>query len=63
MSGWCSVDLINSTFPFINMTGFTHFRLRFQKGDNNDNEADYMEFFSDNCATARPTLIIEYTLP
>jgi hypothetical protein len=59
------VIIRTTSFPNINLTGTTQFRLRFQKDDNDDLGADYMKFFSGNYATAsaRPTLIIEYTVP
>jgi hypothetical protein len=62
---WYSVTVGAASYPFINLTGPTQFRLRFQKDDNDDRGADYMKFFSGNYATvtARPTLIIEYTAP
>ncbi|MFZ5858218.1 MAG: YDG domain-containing protein [Chloroflexota bacterium] len=65
VNGWYSVTIGAASFPFVNLTGFTQFRLRFQKDDNDDRGADYMKFFSSNYATAnaRPTLIIEYTVP
>jgi parallel beta-helix repeat protein len=65
VSNWYSVIIRTTSFPYINLTGTTQFRLRFQKDDNDDLGADYMKFFSGDYATAsaRPTLIIEYTLP
>jgi hypothetical protein len=65
VSNWYSVIIRTASFPYINLTGTTQFRLRFQKDDNDDFGADYMKFFSGNYATvsARPTLIIEYTVP
>jgi hypothetical protein len=49
----------------INKTGTTQFRLYFVTGDNDDNAADYMKFFSGDHATAsnRPTLVINYYVP
>ncbi|MFZ5858219.1 MAG: MBG domain-containing protein [Chloroflexota bacterium] len=65
VNNWYSVAIGAASFPFVNLTGTTQFRLRFQKDDNDDRGADYMKFFSGNYATAsvRPTLIIQYTVP
>ncbi len=63
--GWYSKILNSTAFPFINKTGWTQFRLRFQMDDNNDNGADNLRFFSGDYSTVsyRPTLIIEYYVP
>jgi hypothetical protein len=65
VSGWYSVTFGSSAFTYVNKTGVTHFRLRFQKDDNDDNGADYLKFYSGNATTAsnRPQLIVEYTTP
>jgi hypothetical protein len=61
---WYSVDLKATAFQYINLTGITQFRLRFQMDDNNDLAADNILFFSGNALLAeRPTLIIEYYMP
>ena len=64
-SGWYSVTLLNTAYPYINKMGTTQFRLRFKLDDDNDNTADYMKFFSGNYGTAtdRPVLVIEYYVP
>jgi len=64
-SGWYSVTLRNTAYPYINLTGTTQFRLRFKLDDDNDNAADYMMFFSGNYGTAtdRPVLVIQYYVP
>jgi len=64
-SGWYSKTWNSGAFfASINLTGSTQFRLYFATGDNNDNHADYMKFFSGNAATgSRPQLIIEYHVP
>lgn len=51
--------------PYIHLIGFTQFRLRFQKDDNDDMGADYLKFYSGNAGTAsyRPQLIVEYYVP
>ncbi len=63
--GWYSKVLNSNIFSFINKTGLTQFRLRFQLDDNNDNGADNLRFFSGDHTTVsyRPTLIIEYYVP
>jgi hypothetical protein len=64
-AGWYSVTLNSTAHPYINTTGTTQFRLRFQLDDDNDNVADYMKFFSGDYTTisSRPLLIIQYYLP
>ena len=64
-SNWYRALLNATGRAYVNKTGTTQFRLRFQTDDNNDNGADYMKFFSGNYATASavPTLIIEYYVP
>jgi len=65
VNNWYSATIGRAGYPYINLTGVTQFRLRFQKDDNDDRGPDYMKFFSGNYATAsyRPTLIIEYYVP
>jgi hypothetical protein len=65
VSNWYSALLNAAGRAYVNRTGTTQFRLRFATGDNDDNGADYMKFFSGNVTTAsaRPTLIIEYYVP
>jgi hypothetical protein len=59
---WTSLDA--SAFPFINLTGTTQFRLRFQLDDDNDFIDDFIKFFSGDysSAGARPQLVVEYYL-
>jgi hypothetical protein len=65
ISNWYSALLNAAGRAYVNKTGTTQFRLYFATGDNDDNGADIMKFFSGNYATvsARPTLIIEYYVP
>jgi predicted outer membrane repeat protein len=65
VDSWYSAVLFATGYPYINLTGTTQFRLRFATDDNNDNTADYMKFYSGDCATAadRPSLVIEYYIP
>lgn len=63
VNGWYT-----STLPAtwgINKYGTTQIRLYFGNGDNNDNAADYMKFFSGNATTAtdRPQFVISYYVP
>jgi hypothetical protein len=63
-SGWYSGVLNGAGRAYINLTGTTQFRLGFAMGDNNNNVADYMKFFSGDAGAAlRPQLIIEYYIP
>jgi hypothetical protein len=48
VSNWYSVNLLNTSFSFINKAGVTQLRLRFAKDDNNNKVADYLKFFSGN---------------
>ncbi len=65
VNGWYSKVWNANIFSYINKTGVTQFRLRFQKDDNDDLGADYLAFLSGNAGTVsyRPTLIIEYYVP
>jgi hypothetical protein len=61
---WYVTDLKSSAFSSINPQGTTQLRLRFKKGDNNDNGADYLKFFNASANAAyRPVLVIEYHIP
>jgi hypothetical protein len=65
VNNWYIAVIGATGYPFINLNGTTQFRLRFLTDDNDDNGDDYMKFFSGNFGTAaaRPTLVIQYTLP
>ncbi|MCJ7723072.1 MAG: hypothetical protein MUP03_02965, partial [Anaerolineales bacterium] len=65
VSGWYSSDLGSSAFTYINLTGITQFRLRFKIDDNDDQDADYLKFYSGNHATIslRPLLVMKYYVP
>jgi hypothetical protein len=60
--GWRAASLPATAFPYINRTGITQFRLRFQKDDDDDRSADYLVFFSGNTDLAgyRPVLSIYF---
>lgn len=62
---WFSASLNSSTFPYLNLTGTTQFRLAFSLDDNNDAIANTLKFFSGNYSGAsyRPELIVTYYLP
>jgi len=56
--------LKSEAFPYINLTGFTQFRIRFQKDDDNDMSADYWAYYSGDAAVGnRPKLVIRYYVP
>ena len=63
--GWYWTWLDNSAFQYINLTGNTQFRLRFQLDDNDNGRNDYMQFFSGNYGSLadRPQLSVEYYVP
>ena len=60
-SGWYTAELDPAT---INLQGMTQFRLRFQKGCNDNKTADAIEFYSGNSANeVRPNLVVYYEIP
>lgn len=64
IAGWYSARLRTTAFPYFNQAGFTQFKLRFTKDDDNDTVADYVRFHSGNSVLAnRPVLIIRYYVP
>ncbi|MCX6565404.1 MAG: hypothetical protein NTW38_03115 [Candidatus Aminicenantes bacterium] len=64
VNGWYSAKLISGSLPFINKTGLTQFRVRFNVDDDNDSVADYLQFYSGEAAsTNRPRLVITYIVP
>lgn len=61
---WYGRTLDPSEFVYVNKAGFTQFRLRFTKDDNNDLRANIFQIFSGNAPEAyRPKLIVVYTVP
>jgi len=63
-TGWHTVTLKNTAWQYINLTGTTQLRLRFQKDDNDDLGNDYLKIYSGNAPTAnQPQLIVEYYVP
>ena len=61
-AGWYWTWLDSSAFEYINRTGITQLRLRFQIDDDNDMQNDYIRFFSGDYdgLASRPRLVIEY---
>jgi CSLREA domain-containing protein len=63
-TGWYATRLKATAYPFVNRTGVTQLRLRFQLDDDNDGVADIIKFHSGNSTAAnRPVLVIEYYVP
>lgn len=63
-NSWYSKALSSANLGYINLTGSTQFRLRFNLDDNNDSGADSLIIYSGNSGyTARPQLVISYILP
>jgi glucose/arabinose dehydrogenase len=64
INNWYSSTLSYPGTIRINSSGSTQFRLRFTAGDNADNNADMLKFFSGNANDPnRPQLILEYYVP
>jgi hypothetical protein len=65
VDGWYRAPLRESSFPLVNLTGHTQFRLRFALDDNDDVGADYLSFWSGDAPTEtdRPELIVDYYVP
>jgi hypothetical protein len=63
--GWYLARLNPVAYPFVNRTGITQLRLRFQRQDDDDELRDILSFYSGNAATPadRPVLLIEYYVP
>ncbi|MEW6404974.1 MAG: hypothetical protein AB1649_24525 [Chloroflexota bacterium] len=65
VGGWYWSTLDATAFPYVNLTGATQIRLRFQLDDNDDMSDDYIKFFSGNAESQgdRPQLSVEYYVP
>jgi hypothetical protein len=65
VDNWFSTVLDKNALQYINTTGSTQFRLRFQVDDNDDLGADTIKFYSGNSVLLnyRPILKIEYYVP
>ena len=53
----------STAYRFINRDGTTQLRLRFSMPDNNDDNPDYVKFYSGNAMKNQPQLIVEYYVP
>ncbi|OGO37559.1 MAG: hypothetical protein A2Z03_10240, partial [Chloroflexi bacterium RBG_16_56_8] len=62
VGSWYSAVLERTAIPYINLTGVTQFRLRFELDDNDDSIANTLKFFSGNTDSGndRPLLVVEY---
>ena len=62
LNGWYYTWLDSSAFEYINLTGITQIRLRFQLDDDDDMNPDYLRFYSGDYDRLpdRPQLTIEY---
>ena len=65
VTDWYWTVLDPAATQFINLTGVTEFRLRFQLGDNGDRSNDWIRFYSGNynSSTSHPMLQVEYYVP
>ncbi|MEW6403776.1 MAG: Ig-like domain-containing protein, partial [Chloroflexota bacterium] len=65
VGGWYWAMLDTTAFQYVNRTGVTQFRLRFQLDDNDDLGNDYLRFYSGNYSAQvdRPQLSVEYYVP
>jgi hypothetical protein len=61
---WYAAQLHDPNLALVNRIGLTQFRLFFGKDDNEDLDADYVEFYSGNSLSANmPQLIVTYYVP
>ena len=62
---WFSAAMDKTALQYINLTGSTQFRLKFQIDDNDDLGADTIKFYSGDSAILdyRPVLQVEYYVP
>jgi hypothetical protein len=65
IDGWYKGTLSSAAFQWVNPTGTTQLRLRFQLDDDGDAVADIFKFYSGDWATTsnRPMLEIQYYVP
>jgi hypothetical protein len=65
VDNWFSAELNIPALQYINTTGQTQFRLRFEIDDNDDLGADTIKFYSRDTSTSdyRPVLLVNYYLP
>lgn len=64
-SSWYAASLSSSNLVFVNKYGVTQFRLRFDRDDNDDLDADYIKFFAGDATeeATQPQLIVTYIVP
>lgn len=64
-NSWYRLNLPSSSFSSINKVGSTQLRLRFKVDDNDNQNADYLQFFSGNYLDkdSVPKLYITYAVP
>jgi hypothetical protein len=62
-AGWYRAPLRAASYPLVNLTGTTQFRLRFATDDDNDGTADYLNFYTGNYYAGAPQLIVTYYVP
>ena len=61
---WDDIWLKSAAIPYINLTGLTQFRVRLQQADNNNNQADYIAYYSGDAQTkVRPKMVIYFFVP
>ena len=65
VDNWFSAAIDKSALQYVNLTGSTQFRLKFQIDDNDDLGADTIKFYSGDSVLLdyRPVLQIEYYVP
>ena len=65
VDNWFSAAMDKTALQYINVTGSTQFRLKFQIDDNDDQGADTIKFYSGDSAILdyRPVLQVEYYVP
>ena len=65
VTDWYWTVLVPAASQFVNLTGVTEFRLRFQLPDNGDRGNDFIRFYSGNynSSASHPLLQIEYYVP
>jgi len=61
---WYATELHDANLALVNKAGVTQFRLFFTKDDNDDLNADTVEFYSGNSLSANlPQLVVTYYIP
>ena len=65
VNGWHKSNLKVAAHPYVNLTGHTPLRLRFNLGDDDDQTADYLDLLCGDWweARFRPMLIVTYHTP